>query len=383
MTNIALEKLVPSEILAYNELFAKTEGIHLLTIGAPDFDVPTFIKEAGKKAIDEGFNGYGPSLGMPVLIDAFSNFLKRRYDLTVDPSTIITTTGESQGLAAVLQALINEGDGVIIPSPAFPQYELCTLINRGVPIIVDTSQTGFLLSPENLYTIKREHPYAKIVVLNYPSNPTGVTYSSQQLKDFAKVAQELGLLVISDEIYSELVYEATHDSIARYLPNQTILLNGASKTYAMTGWRIGFIVAPKHLFTAILKAHQSSTPVGSQFAQIAAAEAFNHGDAVVQEMKQSYQTRRNYLVSALTELGFTLSSPDGAFYLFPKLPDYLEMDDKLFATELATKAKVGVIPGSVFGQGGENHIRISYATSLTILKESVERIKSFLNNYKQ
>lgn len=381
MTNTALEKLIPSEILTYNELFAKIEGIHLLTIGAPDFDVPDFIKEAGKKAIDAGFNGYGPALGMPVLIDAFTQFLKRRYDLTIDPTTLITTTGESQGLAAVLQALLNEGDGVIIPSPAFPQYELCTLINRGIPIIVDTSQSDFLFTPEDLYAVKQKHPHAKVVVLNYPSNPTGVTYSSEQLQAFAQAAKALDLIVISDEIYSELVYDATHDSIYRYLPDQTILLNGASKTYAMTGWRIGFIVAPKHLFMPILKAHQSSTPVGSQFTQIAAAEAFQHGDTAVKEMKIAYQQRRDYLVTALTQLGFTLTSPDGAFYLFPKLPEHLHMDDKTFAIELAKQAKVGVIPGSVFGKGGENHIRISYATSLDILKDSVARITIFLENY--
>ncbi|NEW61945.1 aminotransferase class I/II-fold pyridoxal phosphate-dependent enzyme [Granulicatella sp. zg-ZJ] len=380
MTNIALEKIVPSEILAYNELFAQTEGIHLLTIGAPDFDVPDFIKESGKKAIDDGFNGYSSSKGMPVLIDAFVHFLKRRYDLSYDTSHIIVTTGESQGLAAVLQALISPGDAVIIPTPAFPQYELCTLINHGEVVTVDTSHTQFILTPEALRQAKINHPNAKVVILNYPSNPTGVTYSPEDLKAFAKTANELDLIVISDEIYSELVYDQKHDSIARYLPHRTILLNGASKTYAMTGWRIGFIACPPDLFTPIFKAHQSSTPVGSQFAHIAAATAFNDGDAVIAMMKQAYQERRDFIVKELSNMGFDVASPDGAFYVFPRIPQHLNMDDKKFARELAVHGKVGVIPGSVFGKGGENYIRISYATSMDILKESMERIRLFITN---
>lgn len=382
MTNTALNSIVASEILAYNDLFAKTEHIHLLTIGAPDFDVPIFVKEAGKKAIDDGFNGYAPSKGMPILIDAFVNWLKRRYELSYDKSQVIVTTGESQGLAAVIQALLNPGEGVIVPTPAFPQYELCTLINRGEFIPVDTSESQFLLTPEQLRLTKQHFPQAKVVVLTYPSNPTGVTYSSNQLQALAKVADELDLIVISDEIYSELIYDKTHDSIARYLPHKTILLNGASKTYAMTGWRIGFIVAPPHLFEAIFKAHQSSTPVGSQFTQIAAASAFNNGDEAISTMRQSYRERRDFLITELTNMDFEVISPDGAFYLFPRLPKYLAMDDKQFATKLAIEGKVGVIPGSVFGKGGENHIRISYATSMDILKESMIRLRQFLNQFK-
>ncbi|MBF0780380.1 MULTISPECIES: pyridoxal phosphate-dependent aminotransferase [unclassified Granulicatella] len=378
MTNTALQHIVASEILAYNELFAKTEGIHLLTIGAPDFDVPDFVKEAGKKAIDDGFNGYAPSKGMPVLINAFVDWLDRRYTLKYDASQIIVTTGESQGLAAVMQALINPGDAVIVPTPAFPQYELCTLINRGEFIPVDTSNSQFLLTPEQLRATKQAYPHAKVVVLTYPSNPTGVTYSTEELQAFAKVAEELGIIVISDEIYSELVYDQAHDSIARYLPQQTILLNGASKTYAMTGWRIGFIAAPKHLFEAIFKAHQSSTPVGSQFAQIGAATAFNNGDDAILTMRQAYKERRDYLVYELTDMGFEVVSPDGAFYLFPRLPKHVHLDDKQFATQLAIQGKVGVIPGSVFGKGGENHIRISYATSMPVLQESMARLRHFL-----
>lgn len=381
MVNTALNNIVQSEILAYNELFAQIDDITLLTVGAPDFDVPDFVKEVGKKAIDNGFNGYSSSKGMPVLLDAFVNFLKRRYNLHYETSQVFATTGESQGLAAVMQALINPGDGVIIPSPGFPQYELCTHINRGTFIPVDTSHTGFLLTRDALKTAKQSYPQAKIVVLNYPSNPTGVTYSTEQLKELANTIAELDLLVISDEIYSELTYTTTHDSIARYIPDRTILLNGASKSYAMTGWRIGFVAAPQHLFEPLFKSHQSSTPVGSQFAHIAAATAFNDGDDIVQVMKESYNERRQFIVQELTRLGFDVPSPDGAFYVFPKIPAHIPLDDKAFATELAKQAKVGVIPGTVFGKGGENHLRLSYATSLDQLKKAMQRIETFIQTF--
>lgn len=344
--------------------------------------MPDFIKSVGKQAIDDGLNGYGPTEGVPAIREAFVNFLKRKYALDYDSTQILTTTGESQGLAAVMQALINENDGVIIPTPAFPQYELCTLINKGQPIFIDTSQNNFKLTPKMIEQAKTNHPNAKLIILNYPSNPTGVTYSSEELRAFAQVIEALDLFVISDEIYSELTYTTTHHSIANFIPERTILLNGASKTFAMTGWRIGFIACPKHLYGSILKSHQSSTPVGQIFTQLAGAAAFNMGDNTILEMKSAYNERRNYIVKALEDLNFTVTHPDGAFYVFPKLPNFVTLDDKTFALQLAEQFKVGVIPGSVFGIGGENHLRISYATSLDTIKIAMSRIEQFLNTLK-
>lgn len=382
MVNSIITQLQPPAILEYNALFSKIEGIHLLTLGAPDFDVPDFVKEAGKKAIDDGLNGYGPGIGLPALRQAYVDFLKRKYQLDYTPNDIITTCGLSQALPAVLKGLLNAGDKVIIPTPSFPQYETTTLINGGVPIFVDTSKDNFIFTAQALQQVATEHSNIKALIINYPSNPTGVTYTSKQLQELAEVAKTLNIIVISDEIYSELIYDKKHDSIARYLPEQSILLNGMSKTYAMTGWRVGFIATQsKALHQAILIAHQDSIPVSPIFTQVGAIAALNDGDSAIEEMKNAYKERRDYLVKELSELGFEITSPDGAFYLFPRIPRVLNMDDVTFVKELAQQAKVGIIPGDVFGPGGKYHVRISYAASLDVLKECVARIKTFMSQY--
>ena len=306
-----------------------------------------------------------------------------RYDLTYDPETeIAVTIGATEAIFASLFTLINPGDEVLIPTPTFPLYATMVEMLGGKAITVPTSAPGFVLSPDQLKAAINAHPAAKAIVLNYPSNPTGVTYSSDELKALADVLVQTNLVVISDEIYSELVYTGHHVSIAKFLPGQTVILNGASKAGAMTGYRIGFIAGPAGLMQRIGVAHSIMITSPSDPAMAAAVPIFGSeaGRQATLEMKAAYQERRDYLVSELMRLGFTVATPTGAFYLFVKLPVSQGTDDVNFATRLAKEGQVATIPGSFFGAGGEGYLRLSYATSMENLQLAVQRIANFLNH---
>lgn len=377
--NHTIAAIQPSDILAFNAEISQIPGMIKLTLGEPDFNTPEHVKQAAIRSIENNESHYAPSNGTPELRQAAANFLATKYDLHYDPATeIIVTAGATEGIYTALTSILNPGDEVLIPTPIFPLYIAVAKVNGAVPVFMDTSADGFVLTPEKLKATLAAHPKTKAVVLNFPSNPTGVTYQAADLKALAAVLADRPVFVLADEIYSELTYDAKHVSMAQYLPNQTILLNGVSKSHAMTGWRIGLMCAPKAITAQLGKIHQFTITSTTTNAQVAATEAFAHGQDDGQKMKQAYQTRRDYLVQALDNLGFKSAKPQGAFYLFSKIPAGLPQDSMAFCRELAHEARVALIPGSSFGPGGEGYVRISYAASLDDLKTAVHRIDDYL-----
>lgn len=375
-------KLTPGGIREFDYQVSSIPGIIKLTLGEPDFNVPAAMKQAAIDSINANDSHYAPGNGTLALRQAIAHFMQDRYQLDYDPENeIAVTVGATEGIFASLSTIINPGDEIIIPTPTFPFYMAVTKILGGIPIEVDTSSDGFVLTPERLQNVLGEHPNAKGLVLNYPSNPTGVTYTQDQIKALADTVKSTSLIVIADEIYSELVYGATHTSIANYIPEQTLILNGASKSHAMTGYRIGFIAGPQELMKSVSAIHAMLVTAASNPAMAAAVAAFDtdEGKTATQEMKEAYEQRRDFVVNSLQKLGFRLINPQGAFYIFAKIPAQYGNDDLKFATDLANEGKVAVIPGSFFGAGGQGYVRISYATSMDTLKQAMINIAEFIN----
>lgn len=374
-------RLTPIGIREFDAKASAIPDIVKLTIGEPDFNVPDAMKQAAIDSINNNDSHYAPGTGTVALRKAIAHFLNDRYQLDYDPDgEIAVTIGATQGIYAALATLINPGDEVLIATPTFPLYMATTTILGGRVVEIDTSDNDFVLTPDKLKETIANHPAAKALVLNYPSNPTGVTYSDDQIADLAETVKDTDLVVIADEIYSELVYDGKHTSIAKFIPDQTLLLNGASKSHAMTGYRIGFIAGPKQLMGPVSALSGMMITAATDSAMAAATAAFGTeaGRQATLEMKKAYQERRDFLVDALQKLGFDLATPHGAFYVFVKLPAGAGNDDVAFATKLAEDGKVAVTPGSYFGAGGQGFLRLSYATSMDKLKLAVERIADFL-----
>lgn len=363
--NHEIAAIQPSDIFAFNAEIANIPGIVRLTLGEPDFNTPEHVKQAAIESIEADESHYAPSNGTLALRTAAAEFLATKYDVHYDPaSEVIITAGATGGIYTALTSILNPGDEVLIPTPIFPLYIAIVKLAGATPVFMDTSDNGFVLSPDQLQTALAAHPKTKAVVLNFPSNPTGVTYRHDDLKALAAVLADQPIFVLSDEIYSELTYGEPHESIANYLPTQTILLNGASKSHAMTGWRIGIMCAPKAITAQLGKIHQFTVTSTTTNAQAAATEALKNGLDDAQVMKREYQERRDYLYDALNDLGFQSAKPEGAFYLFSKIPAGLPQNSMAFCRELAHEARVALIPGSSFGPGGEGYVRISYAASM-------------------
>lgn len=380
--NTNISRVQPTPIRVFDNNASKIPGIVKLTLGEPDFNVPDVAKKAAIQSINDNDSHYSAGSGTPQLRQAIANYLQNRYDLTYDAdSEIAVTIGATEAIYASLFAIINKGDQVLIPTPTFPLYEAIVNLLGGEAINIDTSDNDFVLSPDALKKALADHDHVKAIVLNYPSNPTGVTYSADQLKAIADVLADTNLVVIADEIYSELIYGGHHTSIAKFIPGQTIVLNGASKSGAMTGYRIGFMAAPAELMKRIGMVHSIMITSPSDPAMAAAVPIFDSDDGhqATLDMKAAYEARRDFLVAALQKLDFTVTTPRGAFYVFAKIPADQGTDDVKFATKLAQEGKVAVIPGSYFGDGGEGYLRLSYATSMDNLKLAVDRIKDLLN----
>lgn len=378
-TNQQLDKIQPSAIRVFDQLFRSIEDCILTTIGEPDFSMPEHVKDAAIKAIQEDESHYSHSMGAIGVRQAVADYLKRRYQLDYNPeSEILMTVGATEAISTVFKAILNPGEKIIVPTPGFPLYKLSATIAYGETIEVNTSESGFLLTADQIHQVMADHDDVKAIVLNYPSNPTGVTYTPDELQALAEAIRQYEVFVISDEIYSELTYDQEHLSIARLLPEQTILISGASKAFAMTGWRVGFIATQEKWLPPIFKTHQMAITTGVTVSYKAAEEAFNNGAEAVALMKAEYEKRRDYCVGALTNLGFELAKPSGAFYLFIKLPQQFGKDDQAFCRDLAEKGKVGLIPGSVFGPGGEGYVRMSYALSQEGIEEAMKRITNYM-----
>lgn len=380
--NRNLDLVQPSAIRAFDNEVSDIPDILKLTLGEPDFNVPEHIKQAAITSIIENDSHYAASNGTIALRQAITGFLENRYGLKYDASReIIVTVGATEAIYTVLTSLLNKGDKVILPTPIFPLYIPVTLVGGGEPVFIDTSSNDFVLSPEMLKAaIQKYGDRIKAIVLNFPSNPTGVTYSEEEVKALADVLRETNIVVISDEIYSELTYETTHVSMAKYLPEQTIVLNGVSKSHAMTGYRIGFLAGPAELVSKFSLIHQFTITTPTNSAMAAATEALgsNLGQQDTLQMKAEYKVRRDFVYQSMTDLGFQIPKPDGAFYIFAKIPTGYNQDDFEFARDLAHKNKLAVIPGASFGPGGEGYIRLSYADSMANLNEAMTRLARYM-----
>ncbi len=379
--NKQVYQIAVSLIRQFDEKVSGIEDILKLTLGEPDFNTPDHVKKAGKDAIEQNYSHYTGMSGLADVREAAALFLKQKYQLSYDyTSEVLVTIGATEAISASLLAILNPGDKVLLPAPIYPGYEPVITLADAQPIYMDTTADDFVLTPTVLEKHLREHKDAvKAVILNYPSNPTGVTYSKEQVKALATVLKKYPVFVISDEIYSELSYDEEHVSIAEFLREQTILINGLSKSHAMTGWRVGFIFAPQELTREIIKVHQYLVTAASTISQRAAVHALIEGidDGLI--MKEEYRVRRDFLYEKMTELGFKVAKPAGAFYLFAKIPEQMEQDSMKFCVDLAQKAKLAVIPGIAFGKEAEGYIRLSYSASMEQLEEAMKRLTKYFS----
>lgn len=374
-----VSRLKPSGIRRFFDLAASMEGVISLGVGEPDFITPWSVREACILSLEQGYTSYTANAGLWELRKEISDYLARRFHVLYDPADeIIVTVGASQALDVSLRAIINPGDEVIVVEPSFVSYAPLVALAGGVPIPIQTSgKQQFKLQPEQIEQVVT--PKTKALIICSPNNPTGTVLHAEELAQIARIVAKHDLLVISDEIYAELCYDEQYTSFPAiaHMRERTILINGFSKGFAMTGWRLGFLAAPKTLATAILKIHQYTMMCAPTMAQYAAIEALKNGAADVEQMKKSYRQRRNFFVQSLNEIGLSCHMPGGAFYAFPSIQS-TGMTSEQFAERLLLEEKVAVVPGHVFGASGEGYIRCSYASSLEQLQEAIRRMKRFL-----
>ncbi|QDP40023.1 aminotransferase A [Radiobacillus deserti] len=376
--NRQVENIEISGIRKFYNMVSGQDNILSLTIGQPDFYTPEHVKKAGIAAIDHNQTVYTPNAGILPLRQAIRSFVQQKYNLSYSADTeIIVTVGASQAIDITLRTILSPGDEVILPGPVYPGYEPLIRLAGGVPIHVDTTHHQFKLTSELIKSHITDK--TKCVLLPYPSNPTGATLSEVQLKEIAEELENRDIFVLSDEIYSELVYEGDHHSIASFpsMRDKTIVINGLSKSHSMTGWRIGFVLAPEWLAGQILKVHQYNVSCASSISQYAALEALKNGIDDAIPMREQYLKRRDYCFERLTKMGLQVELPNGAFYLFPKIPTDSKTTFEL-AVDIVNKAHLAVVPGSAFSAFGEGYVRISYAYSLETLKEGLDRLERYL-----
>ena len=376
-----------SPILKFSDYASKIPDVVKFTLGEPDFNTPDHIKEAAKRSIDENHSHYAPSNGTMSLRKAASQFLSKKYDQNYDPETeVLVTTGVTESIFDAVLATLNSGDVMVVPTPIFPLYMTDeNIINEGIEVVkVNTSDDGFKLTPAKLQKVIDQYgDRVRMLVMNYPTNPTGVMYSQDELDALADVIRDKPIFALCDEIYSELNYDQPHASMEKSLHDQVILMNGVSKSWAMTGYRIGIVCAPKNILQQIAKVHQAIVTTEPTPMQDAAEEAFKNGMDDALPMKEEFQKRRDALYSGLTKIGFECAKPQGAFYIFAKIPDGFEQDDNKFIYELVDKARVAVTAGSSFSEGGEGYIRFSYAVSMDQIEEGLKRLEKFVKENKK
>ena len=377
-------QLSPSGIRKFFDLLESIEGVISLGVGEPDYATPWHISEAAIYSLEKGMTMYTSNSGMPELRQEVSKYLKNQYNLEYDPdSELLITVGVSEALDLVMRALINPGDEVIMPDPCYVAYDSCVILAEGIPVRVPTHQkNNFELNADDVEA--RITTRTKAILFGYPSNPTGAVMSKKNLARIAEVARRHRLTVISDEIYAKLVYGVEHTSVASLpgMRENTILLNGFSKAYAMTGWRIGYAAAPREIIAAMTKIHQYTMMCVPTMAQVAAIEALKSGEENVAEMVEDYNRRRLVIIKGLGKIGLDCFEPKGAFYAFPSIK-CTGMTSEEFAERLLTEEKVAVVPGSAFGQCGEGYVRCCYATSLAEIEEALNRMKRFVDKYRK
>ena len=376
-----------SPILKFSDYASKIPDVVKFTLGEPDFNTPDHIKEAAKRSIDENHSHYAPSNGTMSLRKAASQFLSKKYDQNYDPETeVLVTTGVTESIFDAVLATLNSGDVMVVPTPIFPLYMTDeNIINEGIEVVkVNTSDDGFKLTPAKLQKVIDQYgDRVRMLVMNYPTNPTGVMYSQDELDALADVIRDKPIFALCDEIYSELNYDQPHASMEKSLHDQVILMNGVSKSWAMTGYRIGIVCAPKDILQQIAKIHQAIATTEPTPMQDAAEEAFKNGMDDALPMKEEFQKRRDVLYAGLTKLGFECAKPQGAFYIFAKIPEGFDQDDNQFIYELVDKAHVAVSAGSSFSEGGQGYIRFSYAVAMDQFKEGLKRFEKFVKENKK
>lgn len=381
--NHRLDALTPSRIRAFDQQISSIPGIIKLTIGEPDLDTPEHVKQAAIKDIESNDSHYAPQAGKPQLRAAISNYLNRSLGVNYNPETeICVTVGATGALNDVFMSILNPGDKILVPTPVWALYFQLIKVIGAIPVQIDTSKDDFILTPEHLKKVlEGEGKEAKAIILTDPSNPTGRVYPAQTLRELADIIADNHLFSITDEIYAELVYgDNKHHSLSQYIPERNILISGFSKAYAMTGWRLGYIAAPAEIMKSIIKMNSYLVTSVTDNVQMAAVEALNNGQDDPIMARRIYESRLKFMKAGLEDLGFKLSTPQGAFYIFAKIPEKFGNDDVKFATELAQKARVGATPGRYFGKGGEGYVRMSYASSTENLKEALKRITEFVNS---
>lgn len=374
-----IKGIKPSGIRRLFDIANEIPDVISLGVGEPDFDTPWHIREEGIYSLHQGRTFYTSNSGLPELRTEIARYMKRRYSLTYDPAhEIMLTVGGSEAIDVALRATLNPGDEVVFPEPCFVSYEPCILLSDGVPVSIQLSKdTEFRLTAEQLEAAIT--PKTKALLISYPNNPTGAIMEREDLEKLVPVIIKYDLLVISDEIYSELSYKEPHVSIASLpgMHERTIVINGFSKSYAMTGWRLGYACAPKHLMDYMVKIHQFGIMSAPTISQYAAITALKNGDRDIAMMSESYNQRRRFLMEAFRELELPCFEPYGAFYVFPEIAEF-GLSSEEFCTALLHAENVAVVPGSAFGECGDRHVRISYAYSIEELKEAMHRIARFV-----
>ena len=379
--NKQLDKIQVSLIRQFDQAISEIPGVLRLTLGEPDFTTPDHVKEVAKRAIDQDQSYYTGMSGLLTLRQAASDFVKEKYQLDYNPENeILVTIGATEALSATLTAILEEGDKVLLPAPAYPGYEPIVNLVGAEIVEIDTTENGFVLMPEMLEkAILEQGDKLKAVILNYPANPTGITYSREQLEALAAVLRKYEIFVVCDEVYSELTYTGeNHVSLGTMLRDQAIIINGLSKSHAMTGWRLGFIFAPANFTAQLIKSHQYLVTAANTMAQHAAVEALTAGKNDAEPMKKEYIQRRDYIIEKMTKLGFEIIKPDGAFYIFAKIPAGYNQDSFAFLKDFAQKKAVAFIPGAAFGQYGEGYVRLSYAASMGTIREAMKRLEEYM-----
>ena len=374
-----IQTIKPSGIRKFFDIVNTMEGAISLGVGEPDFETPYFIRDEGVYSLEKGRTFYTSNSGLMDLRMEIDRYIKRKYKVSYNPAKeIIVTVGGSEGIDIALRAMLNPGDEVLLPQPSYVSYEPCTILASGVPVIIDLKEeNGFKLTAEQI--LEKITDKTKILILPFPNNPTGSILSYKELEEIAKVCIEKDLFVLSDEIYCELTYAGDHASIIQVpgMKERTILINGFSKSYAMTGWRLGYACGPEKIIEQMTKIHQFCIMCAPTTSQYAAVIALRDGDEAVAKMRESYNQKRRYVLSRLNDMGLTCFEPEGAFYVFPSIKRFGIRSEE-FATRLLMEEKVAVVPGTAFGDSGEGYLRISYAYSINQLKEALGRIENFV-----
>ena len=372
-------QIEPSGIRKFFDIVSEMKDAISLGVGEPDFDTPWHIREEGIYSLEKGRTFYTSNAGLKELKQEICRYLYRRFDVSYNPdSEVMVTVGGSEAIDIALRAMCDPGDEVLIPQPSYVSYVPCTMLAGGKPVVIELEEKdNFKLTPEKL--LEKITDKTKILVMPFPNNPKGAIMTKEDLAPIVDIIIEKDLFVISDEIYSELTYGTDHVTIAEFpgMKDRTILINGFSKSYAMTGWRLGYAAAPHRILEQMLKIHQFAIMCAPTTSQYAAVSALRDGDNDVQMMREAYDQRRRFVLHAFKEMGLDCFEPEGAFYAFPSIKRFGMTSDE-FATRFLREEKVAVVPGTAFGASGEGFLRVSYAYSLKNLKEALGRMANFV-----